>query len=208
NARLTFRNSYSLYTVRNYAATDAGTLEISINGGSFKDILEAGGSFIAGGYSAIATTDNPIAKDRQLDSSGGFRCWSGNTNGYVTTIVELPSSAAGQSVRFRWRMGAVNPPPTQTKMVGQGWRVDTISLVGCTPSPNTLRIISITPSGSNIDGTFEATQGGTYRLERTLSLSPPSWQSIAGVNDLMAASTGPAQITDTTGPINLGKAFY
>src|SRR5205814_6266234 len=84
NARLTFRNSYSLYTVRNYAATDAGTLEISINGGSFKDILEAGGSFIAGGYSAIATTDNPIARDRQLDSSGGFPCMSGHTSGDVT----------------------------------------------------------------------------------------------------------------------------
>src|SRR5205085_3801258 len=79
NARLTFRNNYSLYTQGNYAATDAGALEISINGGSFKDIIEAGGSFIAGGYNLIATTDNPIAKDRQLDSSGGFPCWSGNT---------------------------------------------------------------------------------------------------------------------------------
>jgi CSLREA domain-containing protein/uncharacterized repeat protein (TIGR01451 family) len=140
DARLTFRNNYSLYSARNYGATDAGALEISINGGPFTDIVEAGGNFIAGGYSAIATTDNPIAQDRQLDSSGGFPCWSGNTNGYVTTIVDLPASAGGQSVQFRWRMGAVDPPPTQTKTPGAGWRTDTISLVGCTGPSADLQI--------------------------------------------------------------------
>src|SRR5206468_3780572 len=111
------------------------------------------------------------------------------------------------NVQFRWRMGAVNPPPNQIKTPGQGWRVDTINLLGCTSSSQ-LRIISIMPSGSNITVTFQASQRGLYRLERSLSLSPASWQGISGVNDLMAASTGPAQIIDTTGPISLGKAFY
>jgi CSLREA domain-containing protein len=71
-----------------------------------------------------------------------------------------------------------------------------------------LRIISIARSGSNIVVTFQAIQGATYRLERTPSLSPPNWQSISGVADLTASGNGPAQITDTTSPISLGRAFY
>jgi hypothetical protein len=71
-----------------------------------------------------------------------------------------------------------------------------------------LRLISITRSGSNITVTFQATQGATYRLERTQSLSSPNWQSISGVNDLTPSSTGQTQITDTSGPVSLGKAFY
>jgi CSLREA domain-containing protein/uncharacterized repeat protein (TIGR01451 family) len=141
NARLSFRNNCSLYTKGNYNATDAGALEISINGNSFQDIIEAGGKFIAGGYDAIGFLDNPVAKDRHLDSNGGFPCWSGNTtNGYVTTIVDLPSSAGGKSVQFRWRMAAVDPPPGEIKTPGAGWRIDTINLVGCTAPSADLQI--------------------------------------------------------------------
>src|SRR4029077_9002736 len=71
-----------------------------------------------------------------------------------------------------------------------------------------LQIISIDSSGSNIIVTFIASQGATYRLERTSDLTSPNWQSIPGVNDLTAPSDGNAQITDTSGPVSLGKAFY
>ncbi len=209
NARLTFRNNYSLYyTGRPYDNSDGGVLEISINGGAYLDIVDAGGSFMSGGYNGTTGVNNPVFNCcHDFDSNGGRAVWTGNTNGYVTTVVNLPSSAAGQSVQFRWRMGAVNPSPNQTKTPGQGWRIDTINLLGCTPSVP-LHIISITPNGSNIAVTFQATQRGTYRLERKLSLTDASWQSISAVTDLTAASTGPAQITDTTGPMSLGKAFY
>jgi hypothetical protein len=71
-----------------------------------------------------------------------------------------------------------------------------------------LQIISTDRDGSNITLTFNASQGATYRLERSLDLTSPSWQSIPGVNDLTASSDGNAQITDTSGPVSLGKAFY
>jgi hypothetical protein len=51
----------------------------------------------------------------------------------------------------------------------------------------------------------KATQGATYRLERTQSLSAPNWQK---VSDLTPITTGQTQITDTSGPVSLGTAFY
>lgn len=62
-------------------------------------------------------------------------------------------------------------------------------------------------SGSDITVSFDALQQSTYRLERKLNLTDPSWQSIAGVNNLFAASNGPGQLTDSNA-IALGKAFY
>jgi CSLREA domain-containing protein/uncharacterized repeat protein (TIGR01451 family) len=175
-ARLNFRNNCSLYTKGNYDATDAGVLEISINGGPFQDVIEAGGRFIAGGYDAIATTDNPIAKDRQLDSSGGFPCWSGNTNGYITTIVDLPSSAGGKSVQFRWRLGAVNPPPLQAKTLGAGWRIDTINLIGCTAPSADLQI-------TVNDGKSAAVAGAQNTYTIVAKNNGPSYVTGATVKD-------------------------
>jgi hypothetical protein len=62
-------------------------------------------------------------------------------------------------------------------------------------------------NGSDITVSFEGLQQSTFRLERKLDLADSSWQSIAGVNDLFAASNGPAQLTDSNA-ITLGKAFY
>ena len=43
---------------------DGGVLEISINGGAYQDIITAGGSFAAGGYTGVISTSfgNPIAR--------------------------------------------------------------------------------------------------------------------------------------------------
>ena len=59
-------------------------LEISTDGGNtFQDILDAGGSFDAGGYNRTISTDrgSPIA---------GRQAWSGNSEGFITTVVNLP----------------------------------------------------------------------------------------------------------------------
>src|SRR5262249_40767852 len=47
SARLTFRSSSSFEP--NF---DGGVLEVSIGGGAFQDVLDAGGSFVSGGYTA------------------------------------------------------------------------------------------------------------------------------------------------------------
>ncbi len=72
-----------------------------------------------------------------------------------------------------------------------------------------LQIIGIARSGlSNVTITFKATHGVTYRLERTASLTSADWQPVSGVSDLTPATDGNAQITDTSSPIGLGRAFY
>jgi endonuclease I len=105
SAQLTFRQNYGLVADPSTPSVgyDGGVLEISIGGGSFQDIVAAGGSFVSGGYNATLSSGyaNPL---------GGRSAWSGNSGGFVTTTVNLPATAAGQSVQLRWRCGTGNAP--------------------------------------------------------------------------------------------------
>jgi len=94
---------------------DGGVLEISINGAAFQDILAAGGSFLAGGYTQpIGDTDSVLT---------GRQAWTGNSGGYIQTIVNLPASAQGQNVQLRWRTAF----DTGTNPNGGGLRIDTVA---------------------------------------------------------------------------------
>ena len=129
-AQVSFRNSYDLET-----GFDGGVLEISspnINAGAFTDVTDpaVGGSFISGGYnSTIASTaGSPIA---------GRQAWSGNSGGYLNTVVRLGPNVDGQTIRLRFRM------VSDVFVPGVGWRIDTVTSVGVcmgpipTPNPNT-----------------------------------------------------------------------
>src|SRR5204863_3622712 len=108
-----------------------------VNGGSFNDIMTAGGSFVTGGYTDTISTDfgSPI---------GGRLAWSGDSGGYITTKVNLPAAAIGQNIKLRFRM-ASDDSVNQT-----GWRIDTIVITvagpcsSATPSPTS----SVTPSAT------------------------------------------------------------
>ncbi len=100
---------------------DGGVLEISFDGGNtFQDILAVGGSFNLGGYNRTISTDrgSPIA---------GRQAWSGNSGGFICTIVTLPFLPPDG--RFRWRMASDNSGS------GEGWRVDTVAITLCEPVP-------------------------------------------------------------------------
>ncbi|HEX8397280.1 MAG TPA: carboxypeptidase regulatory-like domain-containing protein [Pyrinomonadaceae bacterium] len=103
-AQLTFSNKYDLEStfLRN-KFYDGTVLEIRYNHGQWRDILQAGGSFASGGYDGVIESNfqNPLA---------GRLAWSGKsgTNAdaeFVTTRVNLPASAVGKKVQFRWRVG-------------------------------------------------------------------------------------------------------
>jgi subtilisin family serine protease len=101
---------------------DGGVLELSTDGGNtFQDILAAGGSFAMGGYNRVISTDrgSPIA---------GRQAWSGNSEGFITTVVNLPGIFFTDS-RLRWRMAS------DTSGSNEGWRVDTMDIIGCAPLP-------------------------------------------------------------------------
>jgi hypothetical protein len=115
--QLSFRHRWNLE-----AGFDGGRLEIAINGGAFTEIIAAGGSFVSGAYNGTISSDdgNPIA---------GSSAWTGNFNtSYTTTLVNLPPSAAGQSVQFRWRLGCDDGTSPGTAV----WRVDTVNLLTST----------------------------------------------------------------------------
>jgi uncharacterized repeat protein (TIGR01451 family) len=113
-AQLSFRQNYNLQSSGS-SGRDGGVLEIKIGADAFADILAAGGSFVSGGYiRAISTIHgNPL---------GGRQAWTGNSGGFITTVVNLPAAAAGQIVQLKWRCG------TDNSTASVGWYVDTISI--------------------------------------------------------------------------------
>lgn len=109
NAQLRFRNNWDLES-----GYDGGVLEIAVDGGSFTDLLTAGGSFVANGYNATISTgfDSPI---------GGRPAWTNTSGGFVESVATLPV-AAGQSVRLRFRMAS------DSSISDQGWRIDDVKV--------------------------------------------------------------------------------
>ncbi len=143
-AQISFRNNFNT----EFDATtfwDGGVLEISspnINGGAFTDVTApaVGGSFVTGGYTGTldSTANNPLA---------GRMAWSGNSGGYIDTVINLGPNVAGQTIRLRFRIGsdeAVSAP---------GWWVDSISITGgCmagTPSPTGTATSTATSTPTN-----------------------------------------------------------
>ena len=113
-ATVTFRHKFNTE-----GGWDGGVLEISIAGGQFDDIITAGGAFIQNGYNGQLGVSNP-------NPLGGRSGWTGNSGGYITTVVRLPATASGQIVQLRWRFGA----DSNAAPAGGGWNVDTIDFAG------------------------------------------------------------------------------
>lgn len=98
---------------------DRAVLEVSFDGGNtFQDVLNAGGIFREGGYNRVISTDrgSPIA---------GRHTWSGNSAGFITTVLRI--SSISFLIKFRWRMAS------DKSGASEGWRVDTVSMSGCEP---------------------------------------------------------------------------
>ncbi|MET0752260.1 MAG: FG-GAP-like repeat-containing protein, partial [Pyrinomonadaceae bacterium] len=164
NAQINFRHSFVTE-----ATFDGGVLEISIGGGAFQDILAAGGSFSAGGYTSVlsnfascSATPNPIAT-RQA--------WNGNSAGYITTSVNIPAAANGQNVKFRWRFGS------DCSAASTGWRVDNVEVV----NGFSCAVVAV-KSRSDFDGdgktdlsVFRPTEGNWYLNRSTAGFQVLNW---------------------------------
>jgi len=138
---LVFRHNFNLEASDEDPALgfDGGVLEISFDGGNtFQDILAAGGSFAMGGYNRTISSDrgSPIA---------GRQAWSGNSEGFITTVVNLPIACCKPN-RLRWRMAS------DSSGSSEGWRVDTVNIAWCealpcsTPTPTPTPPITPTPT--------------------------------------------------------------
>ncbi len=169
SAQLSFRQNYNLET-----SYDGGVLEISIADGAWTDILAAGGSFVSGGYTYTLSTlySNPLA---------GRQAWSGNTGGFITTLVNLPAAASGQAIQLRWRCGS------DSSVSKTGWYVDTVSIIGssytcCTSNADLA--VSLTASPSPV----VAGQSLTYTLT-VANLGPAAASSVTLTDALPGSVT-------------------
>lgn len=120
---------------------DGGVMEISIGGSlaPFEDIITAGGTFLQNGYNAGlgVSAPNPL---------GGRNGWTGDSGGYLNSIVRLPPAAAGQPVKLRWRFGA----DSNMAPAGGGWNVDSVRVA---PSYVCFAVPTPTPrSRADFDG--------------------------------------------------------
>ena len=117
--QLSFRHNFNLEAsdVDPSVGFDGGVLELSTDGGNtFQEIPAS--AFVMGGYNRTISADrgSPIA---------GRQVWSGDSEGFITTIVNLPAIQAPTGGRLRWRMASDNTGS------GQGWRIDTVTITWC-----------------------------------------------------------------------------
>ena len=118
---MSFRNNFNT-EMSGGTFWDGYVLEVSapgISGGDFLDITDShvGGSFVSGGYTGIidGTAENPLA---------GRMAWSGNSGGYIDTIINMGPNLAGQTVTLRFRMGS------DEAVAAPGAHIDNISITG------------------------------------------------------------------------------
>jgi hypothetical protein len=137
-----------------------------------------------------ASTDQ-ILTDPKLDPSG-----LQNNGGATKTVALLPTSPAintGAAVLARDQRGYFRNGPSD---------IGAFEFNG-----GLLGRSGITRAGNHIVISAEVVRGKTYRLERKLSLTDASWQSIPGVVDLVATGNDTESITDPNA-LSLGRAFY
>jgi Trypsin-like peptidase domain len=183
NAQLTFRHSYDFELARE--PFDGGVLEISLNGSAFTDLITAGGAFQTNGYNGVVSVlyQNPLA---------GRSAWTGNSAGFVTTRTTLPTSAAGSSVRLKWRVG------TDTTVAATGWYVDTLSISDgfeCCPGLVPPLIVNPRRAGTNLAFSFNSLPGQSYVVEANTNLTNHLWLPLrtnAG-NGVLQSYTNDAQ---------------
>ncbi|HVE55264.1 MAG TPA: M36 family metallopeptidase [Pyrinomonadaceae bacterium] len=122
-AQLTFRHSYT-----SEFSWDGGVLEISVNGGAYVDIVDAGGTFETGSYNWAFQR----AADGNTSVLASRAGWTGTTvsvsnpSGFITSTVNLPASANGQNVRFKFRAAS----DSADSVTNAHWWIDSIVLNG------------------------------------------------------------------------------
>jgi len=208
--KLTFRHNYNMES-----GYDGGVLEIKIGGGSWTDIEAAGGSFVSGGYVGVlgSSSGNPL---------GGRPAWTGSSGGFITTVVNLPPAAAGQTIQLRWRCG------TDRGTSGSGWYVDTVSVTSSTytccsgsadlgvalaASPNpvlagqnltyTLTVTNLGPSTASSVTLTDTLPAGVTFVSASPGCSYEAGQVLATVGTLSSGSASDFTVTVTSGTSGL-----
>jgi hypothetical protein len=141
NLQLKFWQNRNLQSDR-----DAGRLEFSINSGAWFDIEAqgSGAAFASNGYnSTVRATGQPSGRS----DFASLRAWSGNTNGFAETIVNLTDTAkfAGKNLRIRWVIA------TDLGTASGGWNIDSIALLGGGDFTNQAPLVTLAADTSSTE---------------------------------------------------------
>ncbi|MEX1110257.1 MAG: S8 family serine peptidase [Chthoniobacterales bacterium] len=115
-----FWHSYNLESRR-----DGGRVEVSVDNGATWFGVDSSGSgvvFASNGY------NNTIRNGTTSDFGRGTSVWTGNSGGFVETVLSVTDNAkfAGKTVRLRWGL-ATNISNLSSSI---GWYVDSVALFG------------------------------------------------------------------------------
>src|SRR5205085_5868900 len=148
---------------------DGGVVEYSTNGGATWG--DAGSLFVNGGYNGVleSRTSNPL---------GGRQAFTGDSAGYGSSRLNL-SPLAGQSVRFRFRLGF------DSSVADLGWFVDDIRIYTCATAPAAPTNVTATPGDGEVTvGWGAPTDGGGVITGYTVRVSPGG-QTLSTVGRLL-----------------------
>jgi len=111
-ATLAFRHTFAFENAT--TCLDAGTLEVSTNGGGTWSVMPDA-AFTAGGFNGTVspTSGNPL---------GGQRAWCHGNIGPMTLVTANLGAFAGPNVKLRWRACE------DTSLEGTGWFVDSVAV--------------------------------------------------------------------------------
>lgn len=162
--QFSFHHSYNLES-----RLDGGRLEFSADGGNWFDVTDgnSGASFSSNGYN---TDIRGIGKPSGRNEFAGQNAWSGNSGGFIKTVVNLNDTQkfAGKDLQVRWRMA------TNEGTASNGWYVDSIALLGGGDLINQPPVIigqadsSSTEIETDLDGTiYEIVRGTEVALTVT-----------------------------------------
>ena len=111
---LSFFHTFAFESNTSTSCFDAGTLEVSTDGGTTWTVMPDA-NFTAGGFTGTVSSSfsNPI---------GGKRAWCNGTIGAMTQVTANLASLSGQSFKLRWHEG------DDSSAVVTGWFVDSVTL--------------------------------------------------------------------------------
>lgn len=187
NATLSFRNRFATE-----ATWDGWVLDVSIGGGPFQDILAAGGTFTSGAYTGAMNAQSPV---------GTRAAWNG-TNAGVDTVINLPASANGQTVRFNFRVFS----DTSQSVTNAGVWLDNMQLTGGNFLSN--YGCSVAPPASNVSVSGTVVDSLGRAIPRAIVTMTNGSTTLTAVTNSFGRFTFPVTPTGVTYTVDVTARRY
>jgi len=170
---------------------DGGRIGFSLDGGSSWFDVEDSGSGAAFASNGYNTTIFARGKPTDRSEFEDQRAWSGSSNGFLETIVNLTDTAkyAGRTLQVRWSIA------TNQGSSSPGWYVDSVALVGGGDIGNQPPTILSNADSSSTETETDLTDGTVYEVVRgavvNLTVTATDDGGEAGLTYAWSVSDGP-----------------